>query len=172
MDPRPVLDASHSVLRRATGPVSVFDAALHRLLDEMLSAMRAVEGIGLAANQIGVPLQVALIEIEEVLTELVNPEIVAVHGEQFVLEGCLSLPGYTAEVVRYAEVTVAARDRYGASFRITGRELLARALQHETDHLLGWLYIDRLASLSDLVRIEPAPLTEAGNATDSPSARS
>ena len=172
MSIRPILDAGHPALHQATRPVSAFDKSLHRLLDEMLLAMRAAEGIGLAANQIGVPLQVALIEINGVLTELVNPKLVGSSGEQFVLEGCLSLPGYTAEVVRYAEVTVAARDRYGTKFSVTGSELLARALQHETDHLLGHLYIDRLSSLGDLVRIEPAPLTEEAANTDSPSASS
>ena len=153
---RPILTLEEPILRERTKKVSTFDASLHRLLDDMLVTMRDAPGVGLAANQIGVPLQVAVIEIEGVITELVNPQIVKSSGEQLDWEGCLSIPGYVAEVTRAAKVTVKARDRHGREFRVKGQELFARALQHEIDHLNGNLYIDLLESLDDLVRVNEA----------------
>jgi peptide deformylase len=153
---RRIVTAEDPVLRERTKKVSSYDASLHRLLDDMLPTMRDAPGVGLAANQVGVPLQVAIIEIDGKLTELVNPEIVKGSGEQIDWEGCLSIPGYVAEVTRAAKVTVKARDRRGREFRIKGEELLARALQHEIDHLNGRLYIDYLDSLEELVRVRDA----------------
>jgi peptide deformylase len=150
---RPILTAADPVLRARTKRVKTFDASLHRLLDDMLETMRDAPGVGLAANQVGVPLQVAVIEVEERVIEIVNPEIVRSTGEQVDWEGCLSIPGYLAEVTRAEKVTVKARDRRGKEFRVKGTELLARALQHEIDHLNGRLYIDLLDSLDELVRI-------------------
>ena len=150
---RPILTADEPILRERTKRVSTFDASLHRLLDDMLVTMRDAPGVGLAANQIGVPLQVAIIEVDEKVTELVNPQIVKGSGELLDWEGCLSIPGYVAEVERHAKVTVKARDRHGREFRVKGTELLARALQHEIDHLNGTLYIDHLESLDELVRV-------------------
>ncbi len=150
---RPILTAADPVLRARTKRVRTFDASLHRLLDDMLETMRDAPGVGLAANQVGVPLQVAVIEVEERVIEIVNPEIVRSTGEHVDWEGCLSIPGYLAEVTRAEKVTVKARDRRGKEFRVKGTELLARALQHEIDHLNGRLYIDLLDSLDELVRI-------------------
>jgi peptide deformylase len=153
---RPILTADDPILRQRTKKVSIFDASLHRLLEDMLETMRDAPGVGLAANQIGIPLQVAVIEVEEKVTELVNPQIVKVSGVQLDWEGCLSIPGYVAEVGRPAKVTVKARDRHGRQFRVKGEELLARALLHEIDHLNGALYIDYLDSLEELVRVGDA----------------
>jgi peptide deformylase len=153
---RRIVTAEDPVLRERTKKVSTYDASLHRLLDDMLPTMRDAPGVGLAANQVSVPLQVAIIEIDGKLTELVNPEVVKSSGEQIDWEGCLSIPGYVAEVTRAAKVTVKARDRRGKEFRIKGEELLARALQHEIDHLNGRLYIDYLDSLEELVRVSEA----------------
>jgi peptide deformylase len=153
---RRILTAEEPILRERTKRVSNFDASLHRLLDDMLETMRAAPGVGLAANQIGVPLQVAIIEVEDRITELVNPQIVKGSGEQVDWEGCLSIPGYVAEVTRHEKVTVKARDRHGKEFRVKGTELLSRALQHEIDHLNGNLYIDYLESLEELVRVSEA----------------
>ena len=157
---RPILTAAEPVLRERTKRVSRFDASLHRLLDDMLETMRDAPGVGLAANQIGVPLQVAVLEVEDRVTELVNPEIVRSSGEQLDWEGCLSIPGYVAEVTRAEKVTVKARDRHGKEIRVKGTELLARALQHELDHLRGNLYIDLLESLDELVRVGEAATSE------------
>lgn len=164
---RPILTAEAPILRERTKKVSTFDASLHRLLDDMLETMRDAPGVGLAANQVGVPLQVAVIEIDDRITELVNPEVVKGSGEQLDWEGCLSIPGYVAETPRHAKVTVKARDRHGKEFRIKGEELLARALQHEIDHLNGTLYIDHLESLEELVRVrESADEADAADEAD------
>ncbi len=153
---RPILVADEPVLRERAKRVPSFDAGLHRLLDDMLATMRDAPGVGLAANQVGVPLQVAVIEVEGRITELVNPQIVKSAGEQIDWEGCLSIPGYVAEVGRHERVTVKARDRHGREIRVKGSELLARALQHEIDHLNGHLYIDYLESVEELVRVSEA----------------
>jgi peptide deformylase len=154
---RRILTAEEPILRERTKRVTSYDASLHRLLDDMLETMRDAPGVGLAANQVGIPLQVAVIEIEDRITELVNPQIVRSSGEELDWEGCLSIPGFVAEVKRAAKVTVKARDRHGKEFRVKGEELFARALQHEIDHLNGVLYIDYLESLEELVRVSEAP---------------
>lgn len=163
---RQILTAEAPILRERARKVTHFDASLHRLLDDMLKTMRDAPGIGLAANQIGVPLQVAIIELEDEITELVNPQIVRASGEVIDWEGCLSVPGFVAEVKRHAKVTVKARDRHGKEFRVKGEELFARALQHEIDHLNGILYIDYLDSLEELVRVSerPSEVEEAATA--------
>ena len=140
---RRILTAEEPILRQRAKKVTQFDASLHRLLDDMLETMRDAPGIGIAANQVGVGLQVAVIELEEKITELVNPEIVKASGEIVDWEGCLSIPGFVAEVARHAKVTVKAKDRNGKEFRVKGEELFARALQHEIDHLNGVLILDR-----------------------------
>jgi peptide deformylase len=150
---RRILTANEPILRERAKRVSSFDSSLHRLLDDMLETMRDAPGVGLAANQVGVPLQVAVIEIDGRITELVNPQVVKGAGEQLDWEGCLSIPGYVAEVTRREKVTVKARDRHGREFRVKGSELFSRALQHEIDHLNGALYIDLLESLEELVRV-------------------
>lgn len=153
---RRILTADEPILHEKTKKVTDFDASLHRLLDDLLETMRDAPGIGLAANQVGVPLQVAVIEIEGKITELVNPKVVRRSGMIVDWEGCLSIPGFVAEVERSAKVTVQARDRHGREFRVKGEELFARALQHEIDHLNGILYIDYLESLEELVRVSEA----------------
>jgi peptide deformylase len=154
---RAILTAEEPILRERARKVTQFDASLHRLLDDMLQTMRDAPGIGLAANQIGVPLQVAVIELEEKVTELINPQLVRSSGEIIDWEGCLSIPGFVAEVKRHAKVTVKAKNRHGKEFRVKGEDLLARALQHEIDHLNGILYIDYLESLEELVRVGEHP---------------
>jgi peptide deformylase len=154
---RSILSAQEPILREKTKKVTHFDASLHRLLDDLLETMRDAPGVGLAANQIGVPLQVAVIELEDKVTELVNPQLIRASGEAIDWEGCLSIPGFVAEVTRAQRVTVKARDRRGKEFRIKGEELFARALQHEIDHLNGILYIDYLESLEELVRVGEHP---------------
>jgi peptide deformylase len=118
----------------------------------MTETMYAAPGIGLAAPQIGVPLRVSVIDLSvgkqggELLT-LVNPEFVEREGMQIEDEGCLSVPGFTATVARPARVVVRALDRDGHPQTIEGTELLARALQHEIDHLDGLLFLDRLRGI-------------------------
>jgi peptide deformylase len=154
---RAILTAEEPILRERARKVTRFDASLHRLLDDMLQTMRDAPGIGLAANQIGVPLQIAVIELEEKVTELINPQLVRSSGEIIDWEGCLSIPGFVAEVKRHAKITVKAKNRHGKEFRVKAEDLFARALQHEIDHLNGILYIDYLESLEELVRVSDHP---------------
>src|SRR6266498_1263560 len=115
--------------------------------------MRAAPGVGLAAPQIGEALAVCVVEIENRLHELVNPEIVRATGDDRDLEGCLSIPGYVAYVTRRERVWVVAQNRFGRKIKVAGTGLLGRALQHELDHLDGKLYIDYLDSMEELISV-------------------
>lgn len=148
----PIVQLGKPVLRVPTIPVRRFDRVLGHLLDDMTETMRDAPGVGLAANQIGHTERVAVIEIEGRHIELVNPVLVRVDGEQTDLEGCLSLAGYYAPTTRGMRASVSALDRRGRPIRVSGKGFLARALQHELDHLDGRVYIDHLASLDDLRR--------------------
>lgn len=145
------------VLMREAEPVTVFDETLAEFVEDMFESMYAAQGIGLAAPQIGVARQVTTIDTSfrkdpEARTVLINPIIIARRGEQYEEEGCLSLPEIREKVKRAATVTVRAQDVQGNWFEIDGDELLARAFQHEIDHLHGILFIDHLSRLKrDLV---------------------
>jgi peptide deformylase len=131
------------------------DGSIQRLIDDMVETMRAANGVGLAATQIGVPLRVAVVEPRDgQLIVLINPEIVKTSGQRRVEEACLSIPGYWGELTRSEVVVVRALDRNGREFRVRGTGLLAQALEHEIDHLNGVLYIDRLDRPEDLHRVE------------------
>ncbi len=148
--------APDPVLRQKAKRVRNIDASIERLIDNMLETMPAVSGVGLAAPQVGVSLQVAVIEIpEEETIVLINPQIVKRSGERLVEEGCLSIPGYRGEIKRSVSVTVKGRNRQGKEIRLKATDLLAQALEHEIDHLSGVLYIDHLESPDKLYRIEP-----------------
>jgi peptide deformylase len=118
-----------------------------KLLDDMAQTMYDAEGVGLAAPQVGISKRIAVIDCGNELIELINPEIVQHEGEQLGAEGCLSIPGLTGEVRRYQKVTVKAIDRHGKEFTVSGEDLLARALQHEIDHLNGVLFLDLAETL-------------------------
>lgn len=154
MTVRPIVALGNPVLRNKARKVSRFDAAIRALVQDMIATMRDAPGVGLAAPQIGVPLQVAVVEAEkDELYVLVNPEIVKSEGEHILDEGCLSVPGFWGKVRRAEKVTVKARDAHGKEIRISAAEgLLGQALQHEIDHLNGMVYVDRLDSLDDLQR--------------------
>ena len=133
------------ILRKICRPVDRITPRTLTLLDDMLETMRAADGCGLAAPQVGVLRRIAVVEVEPGKPiELINPKIVAYAGEQREQEGCLSLPGEWGTTVRPAHVTVRALDRRGEEIEITGSDLLARALCHEIDHLDGKLFIDKL----------------------------
>jgi len=122
----------------------------------MLETMRSVSGVGLAAPQVGIPLQVLVIGLpEKEDIALVNPKIVRRKGERLVNEGCLSVPGYLGEIKRAESVTAKGRDRNGKEIRIKADGLLAQALEHEINHLNGVLYIDQLEDMDKLCKIEP-----------------
>jgi peptide deformylase len=109
--------------------------------------------VGLAAPQLGEPVRACVIEVENTLHELVNPQIVRAHGDDRDLEGCLSIPGYVAYVTRREKVWVVAQNRFGKKVKVAGSGLLGRALQHELDHLDGKLYIDYLDSMEELLAV-------------------
>jgi peptide deformylase len=161
---RPIVVAGVPVLRQKAKRVTQFDRNLHTLIDDMIETMRAAPGVGLAAPQIGVPLRVAVIEVDEQVTVLVNPEIVKLTGEEELDEGCLSVPGYWGRIRRAQQVTVKARDRFGKEIRVRGDGLFGQALQHETDHLNGLLYIDHPGVLETLRRSRPEQTREPRDA--------
>ena len=144
------------VLRRKAKRVTTIDGSIQQLIDDMIDTLRAVHGAGLAAPQVGVSLRIAVIGIpeKEVIT-LINPEIVRREGVRVVEEGCLSYPGYYGEIKRSEVVKVKAQNRQGKQFRLKGEELLAQALEHETDHLNGILYIDHVESPDKLWKVTP-----------------
>lgn len=150
----PIVQLGDPVLRVPTIEVRHFDRALGRLLDDMTETMRDAPGVGLAANQVDRTERVAVIEVEGRHIELVNPVLLRVDGTQTDLEGCLSLAGYYAPTTRADRAVVTARDRRGRPIRVAGRGFLARALQHELDHLDGRIYVDRLESLDALQRAD------------------
>jgi peptide deformylase len=165
MTVRPILTLGDPRLRLVGQPVDSFGKPLHELLDDLAHTMRDAPGVGLAAPQIGEPLQVCVIEVEGQLHELVNPRIVRASGKDRDLEGCLSVPGYVAYVTRRQKVWLEAQNRHGRAIRSMGSGLLARAMQHELDHLAGKLYIDYLESFDELIpvsRIEREVAAETG----------
>jgi len=149
---RPIVRYGAQGLQRAAVPVTSFDEELQRLIDDMIDTMYAAPGVGLAAPQVGVAKRVCVIDLSvgkrggELLT-LVNPEFVGRDGMQLEEEGCLSLPGFNATVARPATALVRAMDRHGHAISVEGQGLLARALQHELDHLDGVLFVDRLRGI-------------------------
>jgi peptide deformylase len=146
------------VLKEIAKPVDRVDDAIRRLLDDMAETMYAADGVGLAAPQIAELRRVIVIDTSprqegQKLIHLVNPEIVKTEGETTYTEGCLSIPGEAEEVERAAKVWVRALDYHGKPFEIEADGLLAIALQHETDHLNGTLFVDHLSSLKrELIR--------------------
>lgn len=131
------------VLRSVCRPVDKITPRTLQLIDDMVQTMRAADGVGLAAPQVGILRRIAVIETpEEGLFELINPKIIAFAGEQRTEEGCLSIPGKYGVTVRPMHVTVRALNRKGEEIEINGSGLLAKALCHEIDHLDGKLYVD------------------------------
>jgi peptide deformylase len=146
------------VLRQKAKRVPGIDGSIHRLIEDMIDSMRAANGVGLAAPQIGVSLRVIVIGLpDEEPFALINPEIVKRSGRRKVEEGCLSIPGYRTEnLTRSVTVVAKGLDASGKQVRIKARDdLLAEALEHEIDHINGILYIDHLESEADLIKIEP-----------------
>ena len=176
----PIRMAGDPVLRQKAKKVRAIDDSIQQLIDDMIETMRDAPGVGLAANQVGVLLRVVVIEVpvlpddydeatdelpqelERELYTLINPQIVKRSGERSLEEGCLSIPGYKAQVSRSVSVTVKGLDRDGHAIRVKAEDdLLAEALEHELDHINGILYIDHLESMDELVKLD-----EEGEAPD------
>ena len=138
-----IVQYGHPALRQKAARVRRSCEDLAGLVERMMSLMRDARGLGLAANQVGIPRRVAVIEIDETATVLVDPELVSAEGSETIDEGCLSLPRLYGSVERPMRVVVRARDISGKKIQVVGEGMLARALCHEIDHLNGKLFIDR-----------------------------
>ena len=150
------------ILRQQAKKIGKIPPNMKKYTEDMVETMHAEQGVGLAANQVGSLQKVAVIQLpewEEPLV-LINPEIVRREGEREVEEGCLSIPGYRGTVKRWERVRARALDLSGKVIRIKAEGLLAQALEHETDHLNGVLYIDRLVSRDSLHKITYQPQEE------------
>jgi peptide deformylase len=154
----PIVKVPEPVLRMKARKVKKVDASIRKLVDDMIDTMHDAPGVGLAANQVGVPLRVCVIHVpgDDVIT-LINPEIVRRTGSRVCEgEGCLSLPGYKGAIMRSEKVVVKGLDREGHPVRYHAEELFAEAVEHEVDHLNGVLYFDYLASIDELTPYTPA----------------
>jgi len=134
--------AGDMVLKKKAEPVVRIDRKIKQLLDDMSQTMYHADGVGLAAPQVGVSQRIIVIDVGEGLIELINPVITASEGSLISMEGCLSVPGIYGDVERCTSVTVEGFDRHRKKVRISATDLLAKALQHEIDHLEGILFIE------------------------------
>jgi peptide deformylase len=165
---RPILKYGDSTLHETAQPVSAVTGDVERLVDDMIETMYAAPGVGLAATQIGVALRIFVVDISvgrdpSGLIVMINPEFVTRDGTQLEEEGCLSVPGFNATVVRPTRAVVKGLDRTGAAHQVEGTGLLARAFQHEMDHLDGMLFVDRLRGIKREVIVRRIKkLTRAG----------
>jgi peptide deformylase len=166
----PIVKFGDPVLEREAETVTEFDTPeLHKLLDDMFDSMYAAKGVGLAAPQIGISKKIAVIDCSngenpDDKLVIINPVIVKVEGKQEGEEGCLSIPTFREQVKRGKRATVRAQDVKGVEFERTGEDLLARALQHETDHLYGRLYITHISALKrDLIKRKIKKKQRAGD---------
>lgn len=131
------------ILYKKAKPVEKIDDHILMILSDMAETMYNADGVGLAANQIGILRRLVVVDVGEGLIELINPEIILEEGEQIGQEGCLSVPNVTAEVKRPKKIKVKYLDRNGDIKEIEGEDFLARALSHEIDHLNGVLFVDK-----------------------------
>src|SRR5215471_8925292 len=164
----PIVKYGDSVLEKPSAAITKFDDELRQLADDMFESMYAAHRVGLAAPQIGISKRIAVIDVTfkeepDAKIVLVNPEIVHVEGRITSNEGCLSIPEFREKVTRGRKVTARGQNLKGETIEVTGEELLARALLHETDHLNGKLYISHLSALKrDLIKRKIRKLVKAG----------
>ena len=165
---RPILKYGDGTLQQKTIEVKAITPDIERIIDDMIDTMYAAPGVGLAAPQIGVPFRIFVIDVSvgrdpESLIIMVNPEFVSRDGMQLEEEGCLSVPGFEATVVRPMHAVVKGLDRTGREYQREGTGLLARAFQHEMDHLDGKLFIDHLRGIKrDVIVRRIRKLTRTG----------
>jgi peptide deformylase len=165
---RPILRYGERPLHLPAAPVTVFDSELQRLVQDMIETMYAAPGIGLAAPQIGVELRLFVVDLSlgrdaSQLITMINPEFVLREGMQLEEEGCLSVPGFNATVPRPMKAIVSGQDTEGRPQQIEGQGLLARAFQHEIDHLDGRVFVDRLRGIKrDVIVRKIQKLQRAG----------
>jgi len=165
---RPILKYGDATLHEPARPVASISTEIQQLIDDMVQTMYAAPGIGLAAPQVGVPLRIIVVDVSlghdpNALMTFVNPEFVERDGVQLEDEGCLSVPGFNATVVRPARAILKGLDRSGQPQQQEASGLLARAFQHEMDHLDGMLFVDRLRGIKrELIVRKIRKLTRAG----------
>jgi peptide deformylase len=165
---RPILKYGEHPLHERARDVETVTPEIDRLIDDMIETMYAAPGVGLAAPQVGVALRLFVVDVSvgrdpNGLITMLNPTVVELDGVQLEEEGCLSIPGFNATVVRPTRVVVKGLDRHGVEQRIEGNGLLARAFQHEIDHLDGTLFVDRLRGIKrDMIVRRIKKLTRAG----------
>lgn len=165
---RPILKYGDSVLHEQARTVEQITPEIDALIDDMIETMYAAPGVGLAAPQVGLPLRLFVVDVSvgrdpSGLLVMINPEIIERDGLQLEEEGCLSVPGFNATVVRPARVVVKALDRAGTEYQREGTGLLARAFQHEMDHLDGQLFVEHLRGVKrDMIVRKIKKLTRAG----------
>lgn len=135
------------VLRQRSEEIAGVDAEVRRLIDDLFETMDAAKGVGLAANQVGITRRVAVVGVDDARLAMVNPVLVSAEGRDRAEEGCLSIPDVYGEVARPERVVLEATGRDGQPYRLEAEGLLARAIQHEIDHLDGILFIDHLGAL-------------------------
>ena len=164
----PIVKFGNPILEKPSEKVTGFDEELQKLVTDMFESMYAARGVGLAAPQIGISRRIAVVDVTfqedpNAKLVLINPEILHKEGRHSQSEGCLSIPDFRENVSRAKEVTVRAQDITGQVFERTGDDLLARAFQHETDHLNGKLYISHISALKrDLIKRKIRKLVKAG----------
>ncbi|MBQ9964730.1 MAG: peptide deformylase [Clostridia bacterium] len=141
---RNILKNDDPTLRKVCRPVTDFDERLWQLLDDMADTMHKAEGVGLAGPQVGILRRVFVMDLGDGVIEAVNPEIISTRGTQTGQEGCLSFPNQWDDVTRPKRVKFKAQDRFGKWFVMTGEDLMARCICHETDHLDGIVFLDRV----------------------------
>jgi peptide deformylase len=166
---RKILKYGEPVLEQVAHPVTEFNTPeLNEILWDMFETMYAAKGVGLAAPQIGLGQRISVIDIsvgedETKKLVIINPEITFTEGKQVGEEGCLSIPGFREPVSRANKVTVKAQNEKGEPIELAGEELLARAFQHEIDHLNGKLFISHLSTLKrDIIRRKIKKMQKAG----------
>jgi peptide deformylase len=165
---RPILRYGERSLHQPAADVPAIDDTVRKVVDDMIETMYAAPGVGLAATQIGVLLRIFVVDtsvgrVPSDLLVMINPAFVEREGMQLEEEGCLSVPGFNATVVRPARAVVRALDREGNERTIEGKDLLARAFQHEMDHLDGTVFVDRLRGIKkDLIVRKINKLKRAG----------
>lgn len=146
---RKVVQTGDPVLRKKCEPVTVFDEALWAILDDMKDTVKAEQGAGLAAPQIGLSMRMAVVDVEEGYFELINPVIHSEKGEQQGWEGCLSVRGKSGVVTRPTKVKISYSDRNGERKTLQAKNFFARAVCHELDHLDGILYVDKAVHMEE-----------------------
>jgi peptide deformylase len=164
----PIVKFGNPVLEKPAEKVTAFDEELKKLIEDMFESMYAARGVGLAAPQIGISRRIAVVDVTfkedpNAKLVLINPEVIHKEGRHAQSEGCLSIPDFRENVSRAQVATIRAQDVTGKLFEKTADDLLARAFQHETDHLNGKLYISHISALKrDLIKRKIRKLVKAG----------